>query len=42
MIDEEGNPLPEARKPQSVFQMQLPKPVPPLSVLRRQVDLSPK
>jgi putative protease len=42
MIDEEGNPLQEARKPQSIFQMQLPKQVPPLSVLRRQVDLSPK
>jgi putative protease len=42
MIGEEGNPLQEARKPQSIFRMQLPKQVPTLSVLRRQVDLSPK
>ncbi len=42
MEDQEGLPLTEARKPQSIFKMQLPGPVPPLSILRRQVDLSPK
>ena len=36
MTDMEGNPLTEPRKPQMQFQMQLPKPVPPLSLLRRQ------
>ncbi len=42
MEDENGLPLTEARKPRSIFQMRLPGPVPPLSILRRQVDLSPK
>ena len=36
MHDEEGLPLSQPRKPQMHFTMQLPKPVPPLSVLRRQ------
>ena len=36
MTDMEGNPLTEPRKPQMQFKMQLPKPVPPLSLLRRQ------
>ena len=36
MTDMEGNPLTEPRKPQMQFRMQLPKPVPPLSLLRRQ------
>jgi len=39
--DEEGTPLTEVRKPQMVFKMKLPRPVPPLSLLRRQADLSP-
>ena len=39
--DEEGTPLTQVRKPQMVFQMKLPRPVPPLSLLRRQADLSP-
>ena len=38
MTDMEGNPLTEPRKPQMQFQMQLPKPVPPLSLLRRQTN----
>ena len=36
MTDMEGNPLTEPRKPQMQFKMQLPKTVPPLSLLRRQ------
>ena len=39
--DEEGTPLTEVRKPQMVFSMKLPRPVPPLSLLRRQADLTP-
>ena len=39
--DGEGAPLTEVRKPQMVFKMKLPRPVPPLSLLRRQADLSP-
>jgi putative protease len=39
--DEEGNSLPEVRKPQMKFTMDLPQPVPPLSLLRRQAELSP-
>ena len=39
--DREGNPLEEVRKPQMEFVMDLPCPVPPLSLLRRQVDLTP-
>ena len=34
MTDEDGLPLEEAKKPQMIFQMQLPCPVPPLSFLR--------
>ena len=41
MEDEEGMPLTEPKKPQMVFRMQLPQPVPPLSILRREVNLSP-
>ena len=40
--DEEGLPLEEVRKPEMVFRMKLPVPVPPLSILRRQADLSPQ
>jgi len=29
------------RKPQMKFRMKLPRPVPPLSLLRRQADLTP-
>ena len=36
MTDMDGNPLTEPRKPQMQFKMQLPKAVPPLSLLRRQ------
>ncbi len=39
--DEDGTPLTEVRKPQMKFSMHLPCPVPPLSLLRRQADLSP-
>lgn len=41
MKGEDGGPLEEPRHPQMLFQMQLPKPVPPLSILRRAVELSP-
>ena len=34
MADEEGQPLAEPRHPQMVFHMKLPRPVPPLSVVR--------
>lgn len=40
MFDADGNPLEEPRQPQMKFTLQLPKPVPPCSLLRRQVDLS--
>ena len=40
--DQEGNPLEEVRKPQMRFVMKLPRQVPPLSLLRRQADLSPQ
>ena len=36
MTDMDGSPLTEPRKPQMRFKMQLPKAVPPLSLLRRQ------
>ena len=39
--DGDGLPLEEVRHPQMVFRMKLPQPVPPLSLLRRQADLSP-
>ena len=42
MRDEEGTPLDEVRTPQSQFTLQLPKAVPPMSLLRRSVDLSAK
>ena len=42
MTDPEGNPLEEPRTPQMKFYLQLPKPVPALSMLRRSVDLSAK
>ncbi len=38
----EGNPLDEPRTPQMKFTLQLPQPVPAMSILRRSVDLSPK
>ena len=40
--DGEGTPLSEVRKPQMAFRMKLPRQVPPLSLLRRQADLSPR
>ena len=42
MRDVDGNVLTEPRNPQMVFQMQLPRPVPALSILRRAVELSPE
>ena len=42
MADLEGNPIEEARTPQMPFYMQLPKPVPAHSLIRRSVDLSAK
>ncbi len=42
MTDLEGAPLAEPRTPQMKFYIQLPKAVPPLSILRRSVDLSAK
>ena len=42
MTDGDGAPLEEPRTPQSVFFLQLPKQVPPCSILRRSVDLSGK
>ena len=42
MSDSEGLPLEEPTTPQMAFTLQLPKPVPPLSILRRAVDLSAK
>lgn len=40
--DMDGNPLEEPRTPQMRFTMQLPKPVPAQSLIRRSVDLSAK
>ena len=42
MTDAEGTPILEPRTPQMKFYIQLPKQVPPLSMLRRSVDLSAK
>ena len=42
MADLDGLPLEEPRTPQMRFTMKLPKPVPPLSMIRRSVDLSAK
>ena len=42
MRDEAGDPLEEPRTPQMQFHMDLPRPVPPFSLVRRGVDLSAK
>ena len=42
MTDAEGNAIEEARTPQMQFCLQLPKPVPAMSMIRRSVDLSAK
>ena len=42
MRDEAGAPLEEPRTPQMKFYMDLPRPVPPFSLVRRGVDLSAK
>ena len=42
MTDLEGTPLEEPRTPQMKFYLQLPQQVPPLSMIRRSVDLSAK
>ena len=42
MSDLEGNALEEPKTPQMKFTIQLPKQVPPLSMIRRSVDLSAK
>lgn len=42
MSDEEHAFLEEPRTPQMKFYIQLPQPVPPMSILRRNVELSPK
>ena len=42
LTDQEGTPLEEPRTPQMRFFIQLPKLVPPLSMIRRSVDLSAK
>ena len=42
MQDMDGNSLTEPRKPEMKFYLQLPKPVPPYSIIRRSVDLSAK
>jgi len=42
MWDEEGSKLTEPRKPEMKFTMQLEKPVPAKSIIRRSVDLSAK
>ena len=39
--DEEGNVLEQVRKPQMRFTLKLPQAAPPLSLLRRQADLTP-
>ena len=41
MENEDGSVLEEAKRPQMKFKMQLPHPVPALSILRRAVDLTP-
>ena len=41
MEDGDGMPLTEPKKPQMLFKMRLPHPVPPLSILRREVSLTP-
>ena len=42
MTTVDGQPLDEPRTPQMQFYLQLPEPVPAMSILRRNVDLSPK
>ena len=42
MQDMDKNPLEEPRTPQMKFYMQLPQPVPALTILRRSVELSAK
>ena len=42
MQDMDGQPLDEPKKPQMRFTMQLPKPVPAFTILRKAVDLSAK
>lgn len=42
MENEDGSVLEEAKRPQMKFKMQLPRPVPALSILRRAVDLTPR
>ena len=42
MQGEDGTDLREPRTPQMVFRMQLPRPVPAMSIVRRAVDLSAK
>jgi putative protease len=42
MTDGDGLPLLEPRTPRMVFHMKLPRPVPPWSVVRRAVSLSPR
>ena len=42
MRDCDGNPLDEPKTPQMHFTIQLPKQVPPYSILRRSVELSAK
>ena len=42
MTTEDGIPLEEPRTPQMTFYLQLPKPVPPYSILRHAVELSAK
>ena len=39
--DEDDQPLDEVRRPQMRFRLKLPQTVPPLSLLRRQADLTP-
>ena len=41
LTDGDGLPIPEARKPQMPFRLRLPVQAPPLSLLRRQADLTP-
>lgn len=42
LYDMDGNALREVRTPKTVFQMKLPRPVPPMSFVRHKVELSGK
>ena len=42
MTDGEGAPLEEPRTPQMIFHMKLPRPVPPMTLVRHAVELSAK